>query len=154
MALVEYTKPLPVPSELSAPFWEACRRHELIIQRCQNCRAFRFPPAILCPECLSESVEWTRVSGRGKIFSFVIFHRVYHPSFAADVPYAIALIELEEGPRLVSNIVDCPPAEVVCDLPVEVVFEDVTPEVTLPKFRLRPASGKDLKRVVFEEPSS
>jgi len=142
MAEVAYQKPLPMPSELSAPFWEACRRHELVIQRCQNCRALRFPPAILCPECLSAVVEWTRVSGGGKIFSFVVFHRVYHPGFAADVPYTVALIELEEGPRLVSNIVDCPPSEVACDLPVEVVFEDVTPEVTLPKFRLRPASGK------------
>ena len=137
MPQVEYKKPLPLPSELSAPFWEACRRQELIVQRCQNCHAFRFPPAILCPECLSEATEWRKVSGKGKIFSFVVFHRVYHPGFQADLPYTVALIELEEGPRLVSNIVGCSPAEVTCDLPVEVVFEDVTPEVTLPKFRLR-----------------
>ncbi len=139
MATVEYERPLPVPSELSAPFWEACRRHELIIQRCQNCNAFRFPPAILCPECLSEAVEWTRVSGRGKIFSFVVFHRVYHPAFQADLPYTVALVELEEGPRLISNIVGCPPDRVTCDMPVDVVFEDVTGEVTLPKFRPREA---------------
>ena len=142
MAAEAYTKPLPVPSELSAPFWEACRRHELVAQRCQSCKAFRFPPAILCPECLSEAVEWTNVSGRGKVFSFVVFHRVYHPAFAADLPYTVALVELEEGPRLVSNIVDCSPSEVVCDMPVEVVFDDATPEVTLPKFRLREAPAR------------
>ena len=137
MPAVEYKKPLPIPSELSTPFWEACRRHELVIQRCQSCKAFRFPPAILCPECLVDRTEWTRVSGRGKVFSFVIFHRVYHPAFEADLPYAVALVELEEGLRLVSNIVGCPPEQVVCDMPVEVVFEDVTPEVTLPKFKPR-----------------
>ena len=139
MALVEYKKPLPVPSELSAPFWEACRRHELVIQRCQNCKALRFPPAILCPECLSEATEWQKVSGRGKIFSFVVFHRVYHPAFEADIPYTVALVELEEGPRLISNIVGCRPEQVTCDMPVEVVFEDATPKVTLPKFRPREA---------------
>ncbi len=139
MAEIAYKKPLPVPSELSAPFWEACRRHELVLQHCQNCQTFRFPPAILCPECLSEATEWQRLSGKGKIFSFVVFHRVYHPAFQADIPYTVALIELEEGPRLVSNIVGTPPAEVTCDMPVEVDFEDVTPEVTLPKFRRRAA---------------
>jgi uncharacterized OB-fold protein len=134
---LEYKKPLPVPSELSAPFWEACRRHELVIQRCQNCKAFRCPPAVLCPECLSEKVEWKKVSGRGKVFSFVVFRRVYHPAFETDLPYTVALVELEEGARLVSNIVGCPPEQVVCDMPVEVIFDDVTPEVTLPKFRPR-----------------
>lgn len=137
MPELEYKKPLPIPSELSKPFWEACRRHELLIQRCQNCKVFRFPPAILCPECLSEEGQWERVSGRGKVFSFVVFRRLYHPAFEADLPYTVALVELDEGARLISNIVDCPPERVVCDMPVEVVFDDVTSEVTLPKFRPR-----------------
>jgi uncharacterized OB-fold protein len=107
------------------------------MQCCQSCGVFRFPPAVLCPECLSARVEWKAVGGRGKIFSFVVFHRLYHPGFEGELPYTVALIELEEGPRLVSNVVGCPPAEVACDMPVEVVFEDVTPEVTLPKFRPR-----------------
>jgi len=133
----EYKKPLPVVTELSQPFWEASRRHELCLQRCGSCGAFRYPPAVLCPECLSEEVAWKRVSGRGKVFSFVVFHRLYHPAFEADLPYTVALVELEEGPRLISNIVSCPPARVACDMPVEVVFEDVTGEVTLPKFKPR-----------------
>ena len=137
MVEVEYKKPLPVVTALSRPFWEACRRHELIIQRCLRCSTFRFPAAILCPECLSEEGEWERVSGRGKVFSFVVFHRLYHPGFEADLPYTVALVELDEGARLTSNIVGSPPEKVVCEMPVEVVFEDVTPEVTLPKFRPR-----------------
>ena len=137
MPAVEYRKPLPVPSELSRPFWEACRRHELLMQCCRSCGVFRFPPAVLCPECLSEEAEWKKSSGKGKIFSFVVFHRLYHPGFEGELPYTVALIELEEGARLISNVVGCPPAEVACDMPVEVVFEDVTLEVTLPKFRPR-----------------
>jgi uncharacterized OB-fold protein len=141
MPEVEYKKPLPVVTELSRPFWEACRRHELAVQRCQGCGAFRYPPAVLCPECLGEQSEWIRVSGRGKIFSFVVFRRGYHPAFEPDLPYTVAVVELEEGARLVSNIVGCRPEQVTCDMPVEVVFEDVTPEVTLPKFRPRAAGA-------------
>jgi uncharacterized OB-fold protein len=137
MAEVEYKKPLPVVTELSRPFWEGCRRHELLVQRCQGCGAFRYPPALLCPECLGDQAEWKRVSGRGRVFSFVVFHRLYHPAFEGDLPYTVAIVELEEGARLVSNIVSCPPERVACDMPVEVAFEDVTGEVTLPKFRPR-----------------
>ena len=137
MPEVAYRKPLPVPSELSRPYWEACRRHELLVQCCRSCGVVRFPPAVLCPECLSEEAEWKKSSGKGKVLSFVVFHRLYHPGFEGELPYTVALIEVEEGARLISNVVGCPPAEVACDMPVEVVFEDVTPEVTLPKFRPR-----------------
>jgi uncharacterized OB-fold protein len=129
-----------VPSPESEPFWEACRRHELRLQRCADCEAFWFPPGALCPRCLSKSWEWTPTSGRGTVYSFVIFHRVYHPGFAAEVPYAAAVVELEEGPRLPTSLVGIPLGEVHCDLPVEVVFEDVTETVTLPKFRARASS--------------
>ena len=135
MAETEYGKPLPIPSQLSEPFWSACKNHELKIQRCRSCGVFRFPPAILCPECLSREVEWKKVSGKGKVFSFVVYRRLYHPAFEADLPYTVAVIELEEGARLLSNVVGIPPEQVTCDMHVEVVFEDVTPEMTLPKFR-------------------
>lgn len=134
MAENEYKKPLPIPSQLSEPFWAACKNHELKIQRCQSCETFRFPPAILCPECLSREVKWQKVSGRGKVFSFVVYRRLYHPAFEADLPYTVAVIKLEEGVRLLSNMVGIPPEQVSCDMPVEVIFEDVTPDVTLPKF--------------------
>jgi uncharacterized OB-fold protein len=131
----EYLKPMPVPSEDSQPFWAAAKKHELSLQRCGTCGSFRFPPAPVCPECTALGGEWAKLKGRGKIFSFVVFHRAFHKSFEKDVPYAVALVELEEGPRLVINIVGVTPDQIRCDMPVELVFEDVTPECTLPKFK-------------------
>lgn len=132
-----YKKPLPVSSPDSQPFWDGCRRHELLLQQCAECRAFWFPPSILCPECLSAAWEWTKISGRGRVYSFVIFHRVYHTGFTDEIPYVVAVVELEEGPRLMSNIIGCDPYAVHCEMAVEVVFEDVSETVTLPKFRPR-----------------
>jgi uncharacterized OB-fold protein len=124
-----------------APFWEAARCRRLVVQRCRGCGAFRFPARDLCSRCLSREAEWAPVSGRGTIFSFAVMHQVYHPAFADAVPYAVVVVELEEGVRLVSNLVDCPVGAVRVGIPVEVVFEDVTPEVTLPRFRPRRAGG-------------
>ncbi len=131
-----YSKPVPVPSEESKPFWEAASKGQLQLQHCLDCGAHRFPPGVLCPECSSTATEWTSVSGRGKVYSFVVFHRAYHPGFEGELPYAVACIELEEGPRLLSNIVGIPADRVRCDMPVEVVFEAITPDISLPKFRL------------------
>jgi uncharacterized OB-fold protein len=133
----DYAKPLPQVTREMAPFWEAARRHELVVQRCSACRTYRFPARDLCSRCLARESEWIRVSGRGAVFSWAVMHQVYHPGFAAEVPYAVVVVELEEGARLVSNLVDCPVAEITAGMPVEVVFDDVAPEVTLPKFRPR-----------------
>ncbi len=133
-------KPVPVPSEDSRPFWEATRDGELRLQRCADCGAFRFPPGVLCPECGSASAEWKALSGRGTVYSYVVFHRAYHPAFAQDLPYAVACVQLEEGPRLLSNIVGIEPARIRCDMPVEVLFEKVSDEISLPKFRPRAGS--------------
>ena len=127
--------PRLVPGRDDAPWWDALRRHELVVQRCARCGTHRFPARDLCSRCLSRDVEWVRVSGRGTVFSWAVMHQVYHPGFASEVPYAVVVIALDEGARLVSNLVGCPPGEIRADMPVEVVFEDVTPEVTLPKFR-------------------
>jgi uncharacterized OB-fold protein len=132
-----YAKPLPEITREMRPFWEAARRHELVVQRCRGCGAHRFPARDICSRCLSRDAEWVRVSGRGTIFSHATMHQVYHPGFAAEVPYAVVVVEIEEGARLVSNLVGCPAGDVRPGMPVEVVFEDVTPEVTLPKFRPR-----------------
>ena len=131
-------KPLPQISPEMAPFWEAARRHQLVVQRCKGCGTHRFPARDLCSRCLAREVEWVPVSGRGTVFSFAVMHQVYHPGFADEVPYAVVLVELEEGARLLSNVIDCPVTELTVGLPVEAVFEDRTPEVTLPKFRRRP----------------
>ena len=131
-----YNKPLPVFTPESLPFWEGCRRHELLLQRCARCGSFRLPPSVLCPECWDTDAEWTRVSGLGKIYSYVVYHRVYHPGWVDELPYVVALVELAEGPRLFSNIVGADPKKMSCEMPVTVVFEDATPDLTLPKFRI------------------
>lgn len=128
-------KPLPQVSAEMAPFFAAARRHELVVQRCGGCGTHRFPARDLCSRCLSREVSWVPVSGRGTVFSVAVMHQVYHPGFAAEVPYAVVVVELEEGARLLSNVVDCPVRDIRIGMPVEVVFDDVTPEVTLPKFR-------------------
>lgn len=130
-----YLKPLPIPSAESAPYWEYCKKGELRIQRCASCRAFVHYPRVLCPHDASPDLEWTQVSGRGSIFSYTISHRAFHPGFSGDVPYVIAIVELEEGPRLMCRVRDVAPEDVRVGLPVEVFFEAVTPEVTLPFFR-------------------
>ena len=130
-------KPLPQITPEMRPFWDAARRHQLVVQRCLGCHAHRFPARDLCSRCLSREADWVPVSGRGTVFSWAVMHQVYHPGFAAEVPYAVVVVELEEGARLLSNLVGCPLGDVAAGMPVEVIFDDVTPDVTLPKFRPR-----------------
>jgi uncharacterized OB-fold protein len=127
------SKPRPRPAPESLPFWEAARAHRLQLPRCNACSRHWFPPARRCPHCLSSDLVWVEASGRGRIYSFVVFHRVYHPAFESDVPYVVAIVELDEGPRLLTNIVGTPPEDVRCDMRVRVIFEDFN-DYTLPKF--------------------
>lgn len=135
-----YQKPLPQRDADSAEFWEGCKRHALLIQRCQRCGKFRFFPSPTCPYCNSWDLAWTRVSGHGQIYSWVVVTRSIHPAFAGEVPYVVAVVELEEqeGLLIPGNLIDCHPSAIRAGMPVEVVFEDVTPEVTLPKWRPLP----------------
>ncbi len=131
-----YEKPLPQPTAIDAPYWESLRKHELRLPRCRDCGHVFFPPnKVHCPRCLSDRLEWARMSGRGRVWSWVVFHQRYFSSFANDIPYVVAFIELDEGPRLMSTLVECSRDEIRCDMPVEVVFDDITPEFTIPKFR-------------------
>ena len=97
---------------------------------------FGFRSAHVCPRCLSYDFEWRTLVGRGQIYSYVVFHQVYHPGFKNDVPYNVALMQLDEGPRMYSNIVGVPNDVPKVGDPAEVVFESVTPEITLPRFKL------------------
>jgi uncharacterized OB-fold protein len=128
-------RPLPEIAPAMAPYWEAARRHQLVVQRCAGCGTHRFPARDICSRCLSREATWVPVSGRGTVFSFAVMHQVYHPGFADAVPYAVVVVELAEGARVLSNVVDCPLRELTIGMPVEVAFEDRTPEVTLPVFR-------------------
>jgi uncharacterized OB-fold protein len=129
----EYLKPLPKPSPTSRPFWEAAKRHELMLQRCGACGQFIYYPRPRCPHCMSDSLSWERCSGRGKLHSFTIVRRASHRSFG-DAPYVLAIVELDEGPRMTTNIV-APPEQLHVDMPVAAYFDDVTPNHTLVKFK-------------------
>ena len=128
-------KPLPTPTTDTQLFWDYCKRHELRMQKCSECGLIRHPPSIICPRCYSKDVEWRRLSGRGTVYSFVVFHYPYHKAFKDELPYACAVIDLAEGPRMMSNIIGCKPDDIKINMPVEVHFEDVTDEFALPKFR-------------------
>ncbi len=123
------------PENDTQPFWEATKRHELVIPRCRTHDGFFFYPRELCPVCLSSDIEWAKVTGRGRVHAFTIVHQPNDPAFAEDAPYVYAVIQLDEGARLISNVIGLPPEEVTVDMPVVAVFEDVTPEWTLVKFR-------------------
>ncbi len=129
-----YAKPLPALTKLNAPFWEGTKRGELRLQRCTVCGRIWFPPSTHCPQCLATAYEWIVASGRGKVWSWIVMHQRYFKAFDADLPYIVAMIELAEGPMLMSTLVGVPKAEIHCDLPVRVVFEDATAEMAVPKF--------------------
>lgn len=130
----DYQKPIPAITPNLASFFEGAKRHELVIQKCTACGTYRFPPRDICSNCLSSQSLWEKVSGNGEVFSYSIMHQVYHPGFAKDVPYAVVLVQLQEGPRITSNLVGVPVNEVRIGMPVKVVFEKLSDEVTLPKF--------------------
>ena len=130
----EYSKPLPELEGLTADFYGFCKEGELRFQRCTDCSAWRHVPRELCAACGSWEWEWARSSGRGEIFSFTIVGRALHPAFDESVPYAPTVVELEEGVRLLSEVKELPPDELEIGMPVEVVFDAVTDEVTLPRF--------------------
>jgi uncharacterized protein len=130
-----YDKPLPILTEENRGHWDAALRGELRLQRCSTCGYARFPIATICPRCSSFQFEWALLSGRGTVASWVVFHKAYWPAFASDLPYIVAQIELEEGPRYTSNLVELGGQAVSIGMPVEVVFERVTSLVSLPKFR-------------------
>ncbi len=130
-----YRKPLPHLDEEMRPWWEALQRHELYVQRCQHCGDLRFHPRAVCPSCLSSRTEWVRAKGSGKIYTFTVTYQNQASGFRESLPYVMAWVELEEGLKMLTNIVDCPPEQVRIGMPVEAVFDDVTPAVTLLKFR-------------------
>lgn len=132
---VPYAKPLPRITPDNKGFWDAARRHELCLPSCLECQRAHYPPGPVCPFCLSDQLAWSRMSGKGKVTSWVIFHRNWFPEFADDLPYAVVQVELAEGPRLTSSLVGVANVDLRSDMAVEVVFDDVTPEISLPRFR-------------------
>jgi uncharacterized OB-fold protein len=132
--MAEYNKPIPAITPDMQPFFAAAKRHELVVQRCRGCGTHRFPVREICSSCLSRDAEWVTVSGEGEIFSYNIMHQVYHPGFADEVPYAVVVVKLKEGAKMNSNLTGIQPHAIKIGMPVKVVFEDISDEVTLPKF--------------------
>ncbi|MEE9285846.1 MAG: Zn-ribbon domain-containing OB-fold protein [Dehalococcoidia bacterium] len=130
--------PIPVPDEVTRPFWDAAREGRLVIQRCLDCRRYYHPPQVICPRCVSSTLEFQPVSGRGTVHSYSIMRDRRVMGFEDRVPYVTVLVELEEQPLLtmVTNLLDAAPEDVRIGLPVEVTFQKLTEEITLPQFRL------------------
>jgi uncharacterized protein len=130
-----YEKPLPQIDARSRPWWDAAKRHELLIQSCGECGRLTLPPAPNCPRCRATAISWIAASGRGKVWSWTVFHKSYFVGFADEVPYAVAIVELDEGPRLWTQVIGISNADIQIGTQVEATFDDVTDEVTLVKFR-------------------
>ena len=130
--------PVPSPSEVTQFYWDAAKEHKLMIQRCDECRRYIHWPQLYCPNCQSDRLSPTEVSGKGTIYTFCVVNHIFHPAF--EVPYSLALIELDEQPglRMLTNIVDCPNEELRVGMQVEVTFEQ-RGDYALPQFR--PAAG-------------
>ena len=144
----EHRKPLPDVTGESRPFWDGCRRHELLLQRCRACGMTQYYPRGACASCWGVDLEWQPSAGRGTVYTFTVVHRSQAPGFQDALPYVLAYVELEEGVQVLTSLVGCEPAAVRIGLPVRVTFEDLTPEVAIPRFtpiRSEPAAPAEEK---------
>lgn len=131
--MTEYTRPIPQADDESREFFDGARAHKLMLMRCRGCGAWRLPSRPRCPDCWSTDTAWEQASGRGTLYSFAIMHQKF-PGFEGETPYAYAVVELEEGPRIVSNIVGVPDDELRVDMPLVAYFDDVADDATLVRF--------------------
>ena len=128
-------KPLPSISPDNRPFWEAAKRHELVLPYCADCGRPHLPPGPVCPFCLSARLDWRKASGRGVVSTFTVVHKAWFPAFHDDIPYNVVQVTLAEGPRLTASMTGLANESLRVGLPVEIVFEDVTEAIALPRFR-------------------
>ena len=135
----EWTKPLPTVVGETRPYWESCRRGDLVIQRCEKCGQYQFYPRGICANCWSTDISWVKSSGRGTVWTYTVTYQNRTQGFAQEVPYVLALVELEEGVRMFSNIVECNPRDVTVGMPVEVTFVQATDRISVPFFKPSPA---------------
>jgi uncharacterized protein len=128
--------PKPAPDELSAPFWHGVKQESLVIQRCRSCGRYIHWPQYVCRDCLSDDLEYMKVSGDGSLYAFSVTVHPFHPGFASKVPYTLAIIELaeQEQLRLVSQVVDCQEESLQIGMPLRVTFRSVAPDLVLPLF--------------------
>lgn len=132
--MTESTKPVPSSTDASLPFWSGCASGVLRLRHCPSCKIYYAPTRSVC-SCGNSQLTWVDASGRGKVFSYTVVHRAPDPAFRAELPYVIAVVELEEGAKLLSNVGGCPPEEVRIGMPVQACCEEVAPGIGLPKFQ-------------------
>lgn len=131
----EYAKPLPTITPESQPFWEACRQHRFLVQRCLECGTFQHYPRGVCASCWGDRLEWREGSGRGRVYSFTVTRRTQARGFREEVPYVVAYVELDEGVQVLTNVIGCAPEDVKIGMPVVVAFDDVDDQISIPRFR-------------------
>ena len=136
-------KPLPRVNETTRPYWEGARAGRLLLQRCRSCAAFIHYPRAWCPRCWKTDLEWVESSGRGRVVTYTIVHQAPFASYASEAPYVLAVVRLDEGPQMMTNIVGVPPAEVKIDLAVEVAFEERADGFRVPQFQPIAASRSE-----------
>lgn len=135
---MELDRPIPQPiTPESKPYWDGLKEGKLMLPRCQDCGSVHFYPRVFCPECHSHNVTWIQGSGKGTLFSFAILQRAFNRAVKVPTPYIFALVALEEGPRMLSSLINIAPdpALIKCDMPVEMVFSKLTDDVTIPLFQ-------------------
>jgi uncharacterized OB-fold protein len=135
---MELERPLPQPITPEArPYWDGLREHRLMLPRCRDCGKAFFYPRVLCPFCHGAAIDWIQASGRGRLYSFEIAYQTINKAFKVKPPYVLAMVELEEGPRMMSNLINvaADPAVLRCDMPVEIVFHQLTDDITVPLFQ-------------------
>jgi len=132
-----YKKPIPSPQAESDQYWEKAKQGELWLRKCNSCGNPYFYPRDISPCCFARDTEWVQASGKATLYTYGIVHRAPHPGFVDDVPFVTAIVELEEGPRMATNIVmdDPTPEKLQIGMPLEVVFEDISDTIALPKFK-------------------
>jgi uncharacterized protein len=133
------SKPIPIPDEISAPFFDGAREGRLMLQHCPSCAGWSFPVRERCPHCFAAGLQWRQASGRGTLYTFAIMHQVMNPGFAASVPYNVCQIDLEEGVRMIANVIGISNDALRIGMKLEAVFEDLGETIHVPKFR--PAIG-------------
>jgi uncharacterized protein len=127
-------KNIPEPTKETAPYWEGTRNRELRIQHCRSCGHRQFYPRLMCTDCMSRDLEWTAATGRGTVRTYTVIHRAISKAYAAQGPYVVAIVGLEEGPTMMTNIIGCDPEDVRSGMPVKVIFEEWTDDITVPMF--------------------
>ena len=131
----EYGKPLPPVDKWSAPFWEGIKKHQPVARKCKSCGHIHYPYSAVCTNCLSYEHEWVKLSGQGTVYSTAIYYQLWRPSFKDDIPYSTVLVDLDEGIHLPGNMVGINNEDIDVGMRVEMVFDDVTPEATIYRFK-------------------